>query len=175
MALSRKLLGQDEHVILQTREHVKRLFPNIVAAVLIIVVAVLALTLPDSLPHWATIAIAAVAVVLLIIVFVWPWMNWMTSTYTVTNRRLITRKGVFTKTGHDLPLSRISNVAYEHDMIDRFFGCGTLILQSSASDPLQLRDVPKVEALHVQLTELLFDSPADGVGNGRTRDAESDY
>ncbi|XCB30998.1 PH domain-containing protein [Arcanobacterium hippocoleae] len=93
--------------------------------------------------------------------FGWPWLKWHTSTYTVTNRRIITRRGIISKTGHDIPLSRISNVAYEYDFIDRIFGCGTLVLETSADDPLELRDVPKAEELHVQLTELLFNTASD--------------
>ena len=84
----------------------------------------------------------------------------MTATYTITNRRIITRAGIFTKTGHDIPLSRISNVAYEHDLIDRLFGAGTLELQTSADDPLYLTDVPNAERVHVMLTNLLFNGDA---------------
>ena len=36
------------------------------------------------------------------------------------------------------------------------FGCGTLILQTSADDPLMLPDIPDVEDVHVEVTELLF-------------------
>ena len=98
----------------------------------------------------------AVAVTLFLVIMVWPWINWLTSTYTVTNRRIITRKGVFTKTGHDIPLTRISNVAYERSVLDRMLSCGSLVLQTSASDPLLLDDVPDVETVHVTLTDLLF-------------------
>ena len=44
---------------------------------------------------------------------------WLTATYTITTRRLITRHGVITRRGHDIPLTRISDVAYEKDLIDR--------------------------------------------------------
>lgn len=49
-------------------------------------------------------------------------------------------------------------MAYEHDFIDRIFGAGTLILETSAGNPLELHDVPNVERLHVELTELLFNT-----------------
>lgn len=159
MRFSAKLLGKNEHVIQHMRTHLKKIIPNIVAAIVLIVVAVLAYVyLPENWRPASTIAIIAVAVTLIVIFLVWPWINWLTSTYTITNRRIITRKGVFTKTGHDIPLTRISNVSYERSMLDRLFGCGTLVLQTSASEPLTLDDVPHVERVHVTLTELLFHS-----------------
>lgn len=157
MKLSKKVLGQGEEVVLHIRTHVKTIIPNIILAVIFLVAAVLAgVYLPENWRPASTISVVVVAVIAEILVFVWPWLNWFTSTYTVTNRRIITRKGVFTKTGHDIPLSRISDVAYEHSFLDRMFGCGTLVLQTSAADPLYLVDVPKVERVHVQLLDLLF-------------------
>lgn len=62
----------------------------------------------------------------------------------------------FTRTGHDLPLSRISDIQLEKNVDDRLFGCGTLFLQTSADDPLKLDDVPKVEIVQVEISNLLF-------------------
>ena len=43
------------------------------------------------------------------------------------------------------------------DFNDRIFGCGTLALQTSSDDPLLLRDVPKVEMVQVEISNLLFE------------------
>ena len=85
-----------------------------------------------------------------------PWIKWITTTYTVTTKRVITRTGIIKRTGHDLPLTRISDIQIEKDSDDRIFGCGTLALQTSADDPLLLRDVPKVETVQVEISNLLF-------------------
>ncbi|QRV01493.1 PH domain-containing protein [Arcanobacterium phocisimile] len=162
MALSEKLLGRDEHVIRHMHEHIKALFWNTCGLVLILIALVLALVfLPDSLRPWGTWACIVFALVAAFIVWFLPWLRWITSTYTITNRRIITRSGIFSKTGHDIPLSRISDVAYEHDLIDRIVGAGTLILETSAAQPLILHDVPRVEDVHVELTELLFSADTD--------------
>ena len=55
-----------------------------------------------------------------------------------------------------LPLRRINNVNYERSLTDRMLGCGTLILETAAGQPLLLPDVPDVERVHVTITELLF-------------------
>jgi len=87
-----------------------------------------------------------------------PFLRWLTTTYTVTDRRIITRRGIITKTGHDLPLTRINNVAYERGLIDRILGCGTLVLTTAAEEPVTLNDIPDVERVHVVMTEILFGS-----------------
>ena len=68
----------------------------------------------------------------------------------------ITRSGIVSRVGHDLPLTRISDIQLDKDVADRFFGCGTLALQTSADDPLLLHDVPHVETVQVEISNLIF-------------------
>ena len=77
-------------------------------------------------------------------------------TYTITTKRIITRSGIISRVGHDLPLTRISDIQMDKDVTDRFFGCGTLALQTSADDPLLLHDVPHVETVQVEISNLIF-------------------
>lgn len=157
MALSKKLLSENERIILHMHEHVKRLIPNIAAGIVLIILAVAGFVyMPDSWKPAGTWTLLVLLLVGLTAFVGWPWLRWITDTFTVTNRRIITRTGIFTKSGHDIPLNRISNVAYERDLIDRFFKAGTLELQTSADEPLYLRDVPNAEQVHVMLTNLLF-------------------
>ena len=73
-----------------------------------------------------------------------PFLIWLTATYTITTRRLITRHGVITRSGHDIPLTRISDVAYEKDLIDRLLGCGTLVISdASTHGQVALPDIPR--------------------------------
>ncbi|MDD7465957.1 MAG: PH domain-containing protein [Actinomycetaceae bacterium] len=157
MSISHKILGDNEHVIQHMREHMKKILLNIVAAVLIVAAMAVGLVfMPDSVLPWGQWTLGILSVVLVIIVFLIPWLKWLTTTFTITNRRIITRRGIFNKRGHDIPLSRISNVAYERSLLDRIFGCGTLVLETSADSPLALHDIPHVEQVHVQLTNILF-------------------
>jgi hypothetical protein len=32
-----------------------------------------------------------------------------------------------------IPLSRVGDVGFEHSLLDRMFGCGTLVIESPAS------------------------------------------
>jgi membrane protein YdbS with pleckstrin-like domain len=95
-----------------------------------------------------------------------PFLRWRHRTYTVTNHRLITRQGILTRTGHDLPLMRVNDVSYQRSLSDRLLGCGTLYVQTAAEGALVLDDVPEVGRVHQTMTELLFDSSPAQLASG---------
>jgi membrane protein YdbS with pleckstrin-like domain len=157
VAINPKLLNEGENVVWSTRTHVKALF---VPAVVLIVAAGIGgylSSLPDSNRQvWLTIIWVIVGLVVLAYT-VWPFLKWFTTTYTVTNRRLTTHSGVISRTGHDIPLVRISDVSYEKGLSDRVFGCGTLVISdASEQGRVALHDVPHVERLQLKLSDLLF-------------------
>ena len=157
MALSKKLLSRDEVVVRHMHTHIKLLLWRIVLEVVLLVVGVVGSVLaPASWSPWSLIGIWAVVLVVSVPLLIVPWLQWYTRTYTVTTKRIITRSGVLKRVGHDLPLTRISDIQVDKDLTDRFFGCGTLALQTSADDPLLLHDVPHVEVVQVEISNLLF-------------------
>jgi uncharacterized membrane protein YdbT with pleckstrin-like domain len=163
VAFSPKLLGSDEHVAIHTRTHPKRLILPAVALVLLCVALGVGVALiPDAARPIGQLAVALVALLLAIWLVVLPFLRWWTTTYTVTNRRLITRWGILNKIGKDIPLMRINDVLYERSLVDRMLGCGTLFIQTAAEGgTIKLDDVPHVEQLHLELTELLFGTTPD--------------
>jgi uncharacterized membrane protein YdbT with pleckstrin-like domain len=158
VAISPRLLNEGEHIVLSTRTHAKVL---ILPAVVLIVVAALAgylTSLPsgDQAATWR-IVIWVLTAALLVWFCVVPFLNWLLTTYTFTNRRLITRTGILTRRGHDIPMNRISDISYEKSLIDRFFGCGTLVV-SDASElgRVPLHDIPRVEQAQLTVSDELF-------------------
>ena len=127
MGLPAKLLGADEHVVIHTRTHAKALILPALALILIGggVGAGAALMPADARPV-GTLAVIAVGLVLVLWLVLVPYLRWRTTTYTITNRRLITRSGILNKTGTDLPLNRVHEVSTERSLLDRILGCGTL-------------------------------------------------
>ena len=109
-----------------------------------------------SLIIWGIVAIWVVILVVSVPLLLLPWLQWYMHTYTITTKRIITRSGIISRVGHDLPLTRISDIQLDKDVTDRFFGCGTLALQTSADDPLLLHDVPQVEKVQVEISNLIF-------------------
>jgi uncharacterized membrane protein YdbT with pleckstrin-like domain len=158
VAISARLLNEGEHVVLSTRTHVKAL---ILPAVVLIVIAGLAgylSSLPDGAHagtwRWVLWVITAV---LLVLFCVKPFLDWLLTTYTFTSRRLITRTGILTRRGHDIPMNRISDISYEKGLVDRIFGCGTLVVSdASETGRVELKDIPNVEQAQLRVSDELF-------------------
>lgn len=162
MGLSPKLIGADEHEVLRTRTHAKALVPPALALVLIgAAVGAGAALIPSGARPAGQLAVALLGVVLGIWWAALPYLRWRTTTYTLTNRRLITRAGIFNKTGKDVPLNRINEVSSQRSLLDRIFGCGTLNIQTAAeAGTVVLSDVPDVEHVHDEINALLFGTGA---------------
>ena len=156
MAISRKLLNDGESVIIDTRTHVKALILPLILLVLLLAIGTFTQVDIDSsvlrLVIWVVLAVGIVWFVLR------PMLLWASATYTFTDRRLITRKGVIVRRGHDIPLTRISDVSYELGLIDRMLGCGTLVISdASTHGRVELYDIPQVESVQRRLNQLLHE------------------
>lgn len=164
MALKAKHLGTDERLVRHMHTHVKVLIGPV--ALLLVLAALLGVGLAmmpaDWRPYgiWSLVFFVVAAFVVGVVI---PFWRWRCDTYTLTTRRIIHRTGIITRNGHDLPLTRINDVAFERSLVDRVLGCGTLKLTTAAEDPVYLRDIPDVERVHVQITELLFGEPEDAL------------
>jgi len=166
VAISSKLLTDGEQIVLSTRTHVKALLvPLVVLIVLLGVGVVLGQVFEDKAGGVPRLIVWAVVVVGFVWYVVRPVLVWASATYTVTNRRLITRAGVLTRRGHDIPLTRISDVASERGVLDRILGCGTLIVSdASTNGRVLLHDIPRVEDVQREINELLHSTDAGNDG-----------
>ncbi len=162
MALSRKLMMDGEQIVATTRTHVKVLF---VPVVILLAVAFAGGFLAGQFEpptRWVVVAVAAVLAVWGSIV---PFLRWLLWTYTLTNQRIVEQKGILTRSGRVIPLSRINDVSFERNLNDRLLGCGTLVIHNASEEAgLELRDIPRIEAFHRTVSNLVF---------GRHRDDES--
>ena len=155
MVISQKLLNPGEKIVVSTRTHPKALILPILTLVVLLLAGVLfQVFVTDN--GTALLVVWAIVVILVLWRVLWPFLDWLTSSYTITDRRLITRNGIITRRGHDIPLGRISDVAYELDLIDRVLGCGTLVISdASTNGQVLIYDIPQVEATQRKLNELL--------------------
>jgi uncharacterized membrane protein YdbT with pleckstrin-like domain len=156
VAISKNLLNEGESIVVDTRTHPKALLLPILALVVLLAIGVFVQKAVDQ--DIVTKVVWVVVAVGVIWFFLRPLLIWLTATYTITTRRLITRHGVITRRGHDIPLTRISDVAYEKDLIDRLLGCGTLVISdASTHGQVALPDIPHVEEVQRKLNNLLHD------------------
>jgi membrane protein YdbS with pleckstrin-like domain len=105
VAISKNLLNEGEEVVFDVRTHWKALILPFLALILLLAVSVFVDRAIDN----GTVSAGVWIIILGLILWlsVWPFLNWLVASYTVTNRRLITRYGVITRRGHDIPLTRI--------------------------------------------------------------------
>lgn len=97
-----------------------------------------------SFAGWGTLLLCFAGVGLLILG--WRWLRNLSSSYEVTDQRLIIRRGILIKTVDEIELYRIKDVRLEYSLLNQMVDIGTIALTSS--DPstvggvLVLRDVP---------------------------------
>jgi len=157
MGFPQRLLAEDETLVLVLRRHIKALFvPFIVFVVVVVGAAALIVVTPAGAAQpWIWAAIGIVAGVVLLRWVVWPFLVWRFTIHAITTRRLILRSGVFNRQGHDMPLSRLNDVSFQHTVWERMLGCGTLVVESAGErGQLTLDDIPKVELVQRTLYRL---------------------
>lgn len=168
MAISKGLLSEGETVVVDTRTHPKALLVPIFWLVLFLAIAVVVQV--EVHQHIVTLVVWVLAVLGILWFTGRPFIEWLTASYTITSQRLITRHGVLTRRGHDIPLTRISDVASERGVIDRMLGCGTLVISDASTDgEVLLPDIPHVEDTQRKLNDLLH-----GITSGQQGPAHHD-
>lgn len=160
MTLPRKLMIEGEQTVVTTRTHVKKLLVP-----LIILLAVAAAGGLLSGVVWNILwgghpilryLVLGLSVLLIIGGSVIPFLRWYLWTYTLTNKRLVEQRGILTRSGRVIPLSRINDVAFEKNLNDRILGSGTLIIHDASEQAgLELRDIPRIENMHRTVTTLV--------------------
>jgi uncharacterized membrane protein YdbT with pleckstrin-like domain len=152
-----KLLNEGEHVVVHTRTHPKSLLVPVVVLVVVLAAAVVVQTvLTGSLGTVGTWVAWVVAGVVILWWVVRPVVSWFTTTDTFTNRRFISRAGFVAKEGRTIPLNRISGVDFEIGLVDRAFGCGTLVVSdASEQGRVELHDIPRVEEVQLKVADEL--------------------
>jgi uncharacterized membrane protein YdbT with pleckstrin-like domain len=148
MAFPQRLRAEDEQVVLDLHPHWKRLLvPALLVPVVVGVATYLLFVLPDGSTRtplqWTVIGLA---VIVLARFSVWPFVGWQTTNYVLTTRRVVIRRGVFARSGRDIPLTRVNDVSFEHSLLDRLLRCGTLTIESAGErGQVVLPEVPDVE------------------------------
>jgi uncharacterized membrane protein YdbT with pleckstrin-like domain len=157
MGIPQRLLGEGERVVISAHPHWKRLITPVLSLMVLAPAGVyLGGVIPNgSAQRWIRYAIAAVVVLVLIRLTIWPFLSWLTTSYVVTNRRLITRAGVLARVGRDMPLARINDVSFTHTVVERLLRCGTLVVESAGErGQLVLSAVPRVEDVQREVYRL---------------------
>lgn len=140
-------LTADETLITMFRPHWKLLAVPIGWFVLISIGLGLAFSY-TSFGTWALIPYLALGVWLVVS----PLLTWWTSLYVLTTERLMTRRGLISKNGIEIPLENITNVNFAQTVFERVIGAGDLLVESAGtSGQSKFKDIPHPDQFQTDL------------------------
>jgi uncharacterized membrane protein YdbT with pleckstrin-like domain len=132
MGFPRRLLNDDETVVVDLHPHWWFLAGPVIALVGATVLAVVALvvtgagTTPRLIGGWASLALIVVSACWLVV----RWLHWVTINFAITTQRVVRRSGVIAKSGMEIPLERVNTVMSSQGMFERLVGVGDLVIES---------------------------------------------
>ncbi len=158
------VLAQGEEVVLHRHPHWKCLIGPVLVLLVATALAAFAAALVSK-AGWdptATKVVSGVIAAIWLVVIGWftvrPFLAWRATHFVITDRRVMYRHGLFTRSGIDIPLARINSVEFRHGLLDRMARTGTLIIESASQDPLEFNDIPQVEQVHSLLYHEVFET-----------------
>ncbi|MBS4729006.1 PH domain-containing protein [Mycobacterium sp. SM1] len=161
-------LAGDEQVVVHRHPHWRQLTGAVLVFILATAVAtfVAAVVNATDWGHTAKNALFGVIWAIWILAVgplsIRPFLAWLTTHFVITNRRVMFRHGILTRSGIDIPLARILHLEFRQRVIDRMLRTGTLIIESASQDPLEFRDIPRVAHVHTLLYHEVFDTLESG-------------
>ncbi|WP_460367226.1 PH domain-containing protein [Actinocorallia lasiicapitis] len=151
-------LTEDEQIVLDFHPHWTTLLKSILLLALITIAAgAIIFFTPDwDAQTQIRLGVAAVGALAALALSLVPFLRWFTTRYILTTHRLVIRIGIFSRTGRDLPLTRVNDATFSHNLIQRILGTGTLTVESGGENgQLVLRNIPKVEEVQRDMYELI--------------------
>jgi uncharacterized membrane protein YdbT with pleckstrin-like domain len=139
MPFPRRLLIENEELVLEMRPHwIALLVPAIVTILILVGLGLAVRYAPDD-TDWAGGArpvviwgSLAIAVVLIVLFPVRRFIAWATSWFVVTSDRVIHREGWIAKRSMEIPLEAINDVRFHQGVLERMIGAGDLIISSAS-------------------------------------------
>ena len=162
MAYPDKILANDEKVV----EHLHPSWITLVPATLWFIVIVGAASFGITEIHDNMDSGTGRKIVILLVLVVgflllcWltfaPWIEWRTTHYVFTSRRVLIRRGVLKRTGRDISLQRISDVSFSQSLWDRMVRAGTVTIESAGEQGQEvLTNVPRSDDVQQMINRLI--------------------
>ncbi len=133
MAFPKNLLNNNEELVLDLRPHWHYFFPSAPALLATVVVSLLAVFgwSPKATLGTVVGAVCGIAVLVTLGWFGWTYAKWTTTNFVLTTDRIVTRRGVFSKEGVEIPLERVNTVFFRQSFFERILGAGDLAIESA--------------------------------------------
>jgi len=163
MGFPENVLTSGERVELKMRPHWREVFASVLLGLLLLAVLIYVtwLTPDDTTGNWIQWISVGLGVLIAVFLVIMPILRWLTTHYVVTTHRVLVRRGVVTKTGKDITLSKITDVSFERTLLDRLTGSGTLRIESAGDSPDEtFRSIPRSDRVQ-QVINRLIDEDAN--------------
>ena len=133
VSFPRKLLNEGEEVVLDLKPHwlfIALQSGALIAMVIIALLIGIAFSPDNALDN----VLDVVAIVGLVAVAAWfglTYARWVTTMFVLTTDRIISREGIISKHGTDIPLERVNTVFFSQGVLERMVGAGDLTIESA--------------------------------------------
>ena len=143
------LLHTNKHILVMLR---RVAVPTVVVLVIVIAAALLPLSAVRDLKWFIILAVVLGLFVYLDI----QYIIWRSESYTITDQRVLYRRGVLGKFTHSVGISRVQDVSTAQGILGRIFNYGTIEIESAGKDGADVFTyVPNPESFRNVLFERL--------------------
>ena len=116
------MLGENERIILVTRQHGFVLFSSIIAEIVVTLIVIVSFIIMTSSNYLAAFGFLLALIPLGIMT--WDIFTWNNHQYVVTNRRVIQISGIFNKAVIDSSLEKVTDIKMTQSFFGRLFDYG---------------------------------------------------
>jgi uncharacterized membrane protein YdbT with pleckstrin-like domain len=127
-----KLINEGETLVLDLKPHWWFFWKHIVAGAAVLLFLILYVG-PLGSPSWGKWPVAIGILVYAGFVVV-KYFTWSYTHFVLTDRRVISRSGIVSKRGTEIPLDRINNIDFHQRIWERVIGAGDLDIESAGKD-----------------------------------------
>ncbi|MCU1449372.1 MAG: hypothetical protein JWP02_1542 [Acidimicrobiales bacterium] len=159
MPFPRRLLNDNESVVLDLRPHWWVLVGVSVVLAASLALAIVVSNVVHGAAHDPVLIVSLVVVLVALVRFVRRYARWATTNIVLTTHRLVLRSGVFAKSGREIPLERINDIAYHQGVFERLIGAGDLAVESAGERGQEvLRKVPRPDRVQQEIYRQMEDA-----------------
>lgn len=169
MAFPPDLLSEDEEIVVDMHPHWWTIAPLGALLGVVMLGGLAIVSVAGDGAAWSAAQIAAgLAVLGMLAFFAIRYAKWVTTEFVVTSERVISRSGVLSKEGIEIPLDRINTVFFSQKAFERLAGSGDLGIESAGEGGRQtftnIRKPNRVQAEIYAQKEAYEQSRLDRIG-----------
>ena len=134
MPFPRRLLNDNESIILDMHPHWWYYGPQAISTVVLCILGLSVLTRFDGAVRTVLGYVALAAILVSASSLVVRLVKWRTTYFAVTTYRIISKNGAVARSGVEIPLNHVMNVNFKQSIFERLIGVGDLLIESGGKD-----------------------------------------